>query len=120
MSFRGADTRSNFTGHLYRALYDKGIDVFIDNELERGEVITSQLLSVIDTSRISIVVLSEKYASLSFCLDELVKILECRRSEEQIVLPVFYHVDPTDVEEQRGTFGKEFSKLEAQFNTPNL
>ena len=28
---------------------------------------------------------------------------------EQIVLPVFYHVDPSDVEEQTGSFGEAFS-----------
>ena len=116
LSFRGADTRNSFTGHLYQALYKSGINVFIDNELQKGEVITSELLRVIEASRISIVVLSEKYASSSFCLDEVVKILECGESKGQIVLPVFYHVDPTSVEEQRGTFGDEFAKLEAQLN----
>lgn len=82
-------------------------------------MITSQLFRVIETSRISVVVLSENYASSPFCLDEVVKIIECKDSKEQIVLPVFYHLDPTDVEEQIGSFGQELAKLEAKLNLPN-
>jgi hypothetical protein len=39
LSFRGKDTRNNFTSHLYSNLADqRGIDVYMDNrELERGK-----------------------------------------------------------------------------------
>ncbi|KAI9377507.1 hypothetical protein POPTR_019G070522v4 [Populus trichocarpa] len=39
LSFRGKDTRNNFTSHLYDALCRKQIKTFIDNDLERGEEI---------------------------------------------------------------------------------
>ena len=45
----------------------------------------------------------------------MVRILECKEFERQIVIPVFYHVDPTDVEEQTGDFGQEFAKLETHW-----
>ncbi|RVW94401.1 putative disease resistance protein RPP1 [Vitis vinifera] len=35
--------------------------------------------------------------------------MECREEMEQIVLPVFYHVDPSDVRKQTGSFGEALS-----------
>ena len=49
-----------------------------------------------------------------WCLDELVKIMQCR-TNGQIVLPVFYKVDPSEVRNQRGNFGAAFTKLEENF-----
>ena len=48
-------------------------------------------------------------------MDELVKIIECKEIIGQYVFPVFYKVDPTDVEEIRGSFGKAFVEQEAKF-----
>ena len=111
LSFRGTDTRNNFTGHLYNALHKKGINTFIDDELRRGEEISPALLKAIEGSRISILILSKNYASSSWCLDELLKILECKKTKEQMVLPVFFKVDPSDVEHQTKCFGKAFDEL---------
>ena len=59
LSFRGADTRHGFTGNLYKALDDRGIYTFIDDEeLQSGEEITPALLKEIQDSRIAITVLS--------------------------------------------------------------
>ena len=55
LSFRGEDTRYNFTSHLYQALCDKGFNTFIDDNLQRGEEISIELLKVIELSMISIV-----------------------------------------------------------------
>jgi len=56
LSFRGG-TRYSFTDHLYHSL-------------------GTSLLKAIEASRISIVVLCKDYASSSWCLDELVKIVD--------------------------------------------
>nr|XP_023926791.1 TMV resistance protein N-like [Quercus suber] len=111
LSFRGTDTRNNFTGHLYNALHKKGINTFIDDELRRGEEISPALLKAIEGSRISILILSKNYASSSWCLDELLKILECKETKEQMVLPVFFKVDPSDIRDQSNCFGKAFDEL---------
>jgi hypothetical protein len=37
LSFRGEDTRDNFTAHLYHALCMKGINTFIDDDELKGE-----------------------------------------------------------------------------------
>jgi len=60
LSFRGKDTHASFTSHLYAALQKAGIKVFIDdNELQRGDHITSSLSLAIEQSRISIIVFSK-------------------------------------------------------------
>ncbi|RXI09437.1 hypothetical protein DVH24_034054 [Malus domestica] len=52
---------------------------------------------------------------LLWCLDELVEILQCRESKQQIVLPVFYKVDPSHVRSQISSFGDAFTELECKF-----
>lgn len=98
LSFRGEDTRKNFTDHLYFALKDAGINTFRDdNELRSGEDISTELLQAIQKSRISVILFSRNYANSRWCLEGLVKIMECWRSCRQLVFPIFYDVDPSDV-----------------------
>ncbi|KAM7466167.1 hypothetical protein LguiB_013729 [Lonicera macranthoides] len=74
LSFRGEDTRRNFTDHLYDALTRAGIHTFRDDDqLPRGKHIPFQLMKAIEESRISIIIFSENYASSRWCLNELVK-----------------------------------------------
>jgi hypothetical protein len=44
-------------------------------------------------------------------LEELAKIFERRKNNGQIVIPVFYHVDPSHVRNQTGRFGDAFARL---------
>ncbi|KAF5451959.1 hypothetical protein F2P56_027009 [Juglans regia] len=111
LSFRGEDVRSNFISHLYKALVQRGINTYIDNNLERGEEISSALFKAIEKSMISIIVLSKNYAESKWCLDELLKILDCKEAKKQIILPIFFQVDPSEVRHQNGIFGKSFDKL---------
>ncbi|XP_020234632.1 TMV resistance protein N isoform X1 [Cajanus cajan] len=113
LSFRGEDTRASFVSHLYASLRNAGINVFKDDEsLPRGDHISDSLLRAIQQSEISVVVFSRNYAGSRWCLDELNKIMECHRTIGQVVLPVFYDVDPSEVRHQKGEFGKAFEKLE--------
>ncbi|XP_021826143.1 TMV resistance protein N-like [Prunus avium] len=114
LSFRGEDTRKGFTGHLHAALSDAGIRAFLDdNELKRAEFIKTQLEQAINGSMISIIVFSKSYADSAWCLDELVKIMECRERLGQQVIPLFYNVDASDVRKQTGSFAQAFEKHEA-------
>ncbi|KAM0014956.1 putative TIR domain, P-loop containing nucleoside triphosphate hydrolase [Helianthus debilis subsp. tardiflorus] len=111
LSFRGEDIRRNFVDHLYTALAQRGIQTYKDDEtLPRGERIGPALLKAIQESRIALVVFSENYADSSWCLDELAHIMECVDTRGQIVMPIFYHVDPSDVRKQKGKYGKAFRK----------
>ncbi|KAJ0075563.1 hypothetical protein Patl1_34752 [Pistacia atlantica] len=122
VSFRGEDTRKNFTDHLCRALDQKGMIVFRDDDkLERGKPISPELVKAIEESRFSVIVFSRNYATSSWCLDELVKIVECMKEIGQTVVPVFYDVDPGDVRKQKGSFGEAFHKHEeANFGAEKL
>ncbi|CAL9020721.1 unnamed protein product [Prunus brigantina] len=115
LSFRGVDTRNNFVSHLYHELQHRGIKTFKDDpKLERGTTISSELLKAIQESSLAIVVLSPNYASSSWCLEELTKILQ-RMKSNGTVLPVFFNVDPSDVRKQSGSFAGVFAEHEKRF-----
>ena len=46
LSFRGEDTRNNFTTYLYAALCRRKIETFIDFDLNRGEEISPSLFKL--------------------------------------------------------------------------
>ena len=116
LSFSGVDTRKKFTGHLFTALDRKGILTFIDNKLERGKSISSELLKAIEESEFAIIIFSENYASSSWCLDELAAIFRCMKEIGLTIFPIFYELDPTDVQKQTGTFGQAINKHENEEN----
>jgi hypothetical protein len=116
INFRGEDTRRCFVCHLYEALKQKALNTFIDSEeLRKGDDL-SELLKAIQNSRLSILVFSKNYASSTWCLKELVQILECMETQKQIVVPIFYEVDPSDVRKWRGSFAEAFAKHESNSN----
>ncbi|KAL5845772.1 hypothetical protein ACOSQ3_009296 [Xanthoceras sorbifolium] len=114
LSFRGEDTRHGFTSHLYHALRQKQIETFIDDQLVRGDEISPALLRAIEESRISVVIFSKDYASSKWCLRELAEIIKYMKMNKQIVIPVFYQVDPSHVRKQIGSFKKHENELQEE------
>ncbi|XP_052881859.1 disease resistance protein RPV1-like [Gossypium arboreum] len=114
LSFRGEDTRKSFTDHLYTALVHLGIQTFRDDEeIERGNNIKDEIeKAILHHSKISVVVFSKNYAASTWCLNELVMILEHKKSSKHIVLPVFYDVDPSQVKNQTGSYAEAFTQHE--------
>ncbi|XP_021800049.1 TMV resistance protein N-like [Prunus avium] len=111
LSFRGEDTRDGFTSHLHAALLRNKIETYMDRRLEKGDEIEPALLEAIEKSKIALVIFSEDYASSTWCLKELVHILGCQKSHGQIVIPIFYRIDPSDVRKHQGTYALEDSPL---------
>ncbi|RVW19346.1 TMV resistance protein N [Vitis vinifera] len=88
LSFRGEDTRNNFTAHLYKELRIKGINTFSDDDkLERGQVVLGGA-------------------------GEDTGVQGIQGAE---VLPIFYNVDPSDVRKHMGKFGEALAKHEENF-----
>uniref|UniRef100_A0A803PYP5 TIR domain-containing protein n=1 Tax=Cannabis sativa TaxID=3483 RepID=A0A803PYP5_CANSA len=69
----------------------------MDDKLKKGNEISPTLKKAIKTAKLSVIVFSENYASSSWCLDELDK-------KKQIVVPIFYGVDPSDIRKQKGSY----------------
>ncbi|XP_058746938.1 uncharacterized protein LOC131619917 [Vicia villosa] len=106
INFRGNDTRDTFVSHLFAALSNAGINTFIDDKnLRKGEELGPELKRAIEASHISVVVISVYYTESSWCLNELVHIMECRKNYGRFVIPVFYRVDPSSVRRPSGSFG---------------
>ncbi|KAK7377677.1 hypothetical protein VNO80_03106 [Phaseolus coccineus] len=80
LSFRGEDTRMNFTSHLHEALKQKKLETYIDYQLEKGDR-------------------SHQHSS------KQLKILV----QGQIVIPVFYNIDPSHIRKQTGCYELTFA-----------
>ncbi|KAM7473364.1 hypothetical protein LguiB_020607 [Lonicera macranthoides] len=101
--------KKSFVDHLYSALVRSGIYTFKDDErLETGESISPALLQAIEESSFAVIVFSKNYASSRWCLDELVKVMECssKSPKGQTAIPIFYDVEPSDVRKHEGHFGE--------------
>ena len=108
--------RLSKVGDFDESKVDAIFDMLIANdELPRGEEISSQLLEAIHGSKISIVVFSKGYATSTWCLEELANIMECRNTKDRVVLPVFYDIDPSDVRKQKRSFAEAFQTHEQFF-----
>ncbi|XP_028802438.1 disease resistance-like protein DSC1 [Neltuma alba] len=115
ISFRGTDTRHGFLSHLRKELRQKQIDAYVDDRLESGDPISPALLNAIKESLMSLIIFSKDYASSRWCLEELVQIIECMEKQKQIVIPVFYNTDPSDVRHQKGSYGDAFVKHDKNY-----
>ncbi|GAU49372.1 hypothetical protein TSUD_252460 [Trifolium subterraneum] len=90
---------------LFDALLQERFKVFMDDGgLKHGNEISSSLINEIETSRISIVVLSENFAYSTWCLNELVTILNCKKEKNQTVWPIFHNVEASDIRGQKNNY----------------
>lgn len=108
-SFSGTDVRRNFLSHLLKGLH-KSVNSFRDQNMERSQSLDPMLKQAIRDSRIALVVFSKNYASSSWCLNELLEIVKCKEEFGQMVIPIFYCLDPSHVRHQDGDFGKNFEE----------
>lgn len=116
LSFAG-DTRKNFTDNLYAAFQRRGIVTFRDDKaVERGKALRHTLMQAIEQSLFAVVILSNDYASSSWCLKELHKIVvESGKHLGSTIFPIFSGVDPSHVRHQKGDIGRAFANHENNY-----
>ncbi|XP_030470815.2 disease resistance protein RPV1-like [Syzygium oleosum] len=106
LSFRGPDTRNDITDYLHTSMIDARILAYKDDEEIRiGEEIGGQLLQAIEQSKILIPIFSKGYADSTWCLRELVKMVESKNTRGHKIMPIFYDVAPSEVKYQTGYYG---------------
>ncbi|XP_024018058.1 TMV resistance protein N-like isoform X2 [Morus notabilis] len=124
MSLRDEDTRNTFASHLYNALCAKKITTYFGLVLHKAggggdDEITNSAphLRAIQDSKLALIIFSENYASSARCLDELIHIFHCNdRNRQPVVVPVFYHVNPSHVRKQQGSYEAAFAAHEKHFD----
>ncbi|EOA18839.1 hypothetical protein CARUB_v10007461mg [Capsella rubella] len=103
INFRGAELRTTFISHLYTRLRRNGINAFIDSDEHAGQKLQN-LFQRIEDSKIALAVLSSRYTESHWCLQELVKMMECSMNN-LLVIPIFYKLEISTVAELKGDFG---------------
>nr|GEY67683.1 Toll/interleukin-1 receptor (TIR) domain-containing protein [Tanacetum cinerariifolium] len=114
ISFSAVDTRMNFVDHLYTAFDQRSIHTYKEDDetLANRKSVGSFHCKAIEQSRISVIVFSKNYANSSVCLDDLAYIMMCMNERGQIVLPIFYDVDPCIVGRRFCKYGEAFAQNE--------
>ncbi|BAT97010.1 hypothetical protein VIGAN_09035000 [Vigna angularis var. angularis] len=106
INFGGEDIGRRFLSHLHYALLQAQVKTFTSEENGQEGTKLEEHMRAIAASKIAIIVFSKTYAESICCLIELEEIIECLKTFGQIVLPVFYEIDPLDVRDQTNDFGK--------------
>ncbi|KAI5082102.1 hypothetical protein GOP47_0001845 [Adiantum capillus-veneris] len=95
-SITGPDVKKSFVDHLSASFEAAGIHCFVDyKSIHSGEPNWVAIEHAIQHCNVHIAIFSPDYAASSWCLKELVNILECPSS--QLFLPVFFNVRPCDL-----------------------
>lgn len=111
INHRGPDVKEGLAKHIYHRLKEHGLRVFLDQpELEKGDSVTSQIEEAIRTATVHVAIFSPRYGESSWCLNELVLMLESGST----IIPVFYHVNPWELrwtQSQDGVYARALSIL---------
>ncbi|KAL8101358.1 disease resistance protein RPV1-like [Apium graveolens] len=116
LSFEG-ETRNNFTCFLYEALKAQGFVAFMDtNDVHIGDEVDLTIKEGIRNSMSAIVIFSQKYAYSTWCLDELVLILERKKNSRYFIIPILYEVEIGDIKHQLGNYGLALEEHRATYS----
>ncbi|KAM7478352.1 hypothetical protein LguiA_026565 [Lonicera macranthoides] len=114
-SFSDLDAKV-FTNEICEALMSKRFRVFRnksnDDDLKgKEEDVKPKLGKALQVSKITIIFFSKNYISSKSCLDELVMILQSKKIFGHLFLPMFWDVDPAELEEQTGNVSETFARF---------
>ncbi|KAG7536353.1 Toll/interleukin-1 receptor homology (TIR) domain [Arabidopsis suecica] len=106
LSFNKQDIQINFLNYLIAALKEKVIPSSKNDGIEITKAAPESQF------KISFVLFTINYASSSWLLNELVGIANSSEDLSHMVVPVFHpDVNPLDVKEQTGEFGRRFEEI---------
>ncbi|GLJ30112.1 hypothetical protein SUGI_0595540 [Cryptomeria japonica] len=121
ISHRGPDVKETLAKHLYHLLRERGCQPFLDRpEIQVGDSIPFALSNAICSSIVQIAIFSPGYAESSWCLDELVLMLE--QQPDALFIPVFYNVQPWElrhIENEKSQYAEAFSNYERRGRYPD-
>jgi len=109
INFWGEEIGRKLVSHLHSVL----LQAQKEENLQEGMELEEHMREIA-ASKIAIIVFSKSYTESTCCLLQLEKIIECYETFGQIVLPVFYHIDPLDVCQLKGDFGKALEEAAHQ------
>eukprot|EP00253_Pinus_taeda_P034368 PITA_34368 len=116
LNHRGPDVKKTFVSHLYNGLTAHGLQVFLDKEeMQKGEKITDEIDGAIRAASIHLAIFSPNYCQSPWCLNELLLILEMKLKKGSTILPIFFHVKPTELrwtEGEKGVYAQSLSWLQ--------
>ncbi|KAK3419748.1 hypothetical protein EUGRSUZ_G00431, partial [Eucalyptus grandis] len=92
----------------------------IDYILDGGKEIWPAIEEAIEQSNIAVVVVSQNYHFSPWCLNELVKILECRKKGGLILLPIFWGIEARELRKPSSPFVENIGQGEEGFKQENL
>lgn len=95
INHRGPDVKKTLASLIYRDLKKCELNVFLDNpELRTGDSISPAIIKAINSASVHIAIFSETYAKSTWCLDELLWMLDC---PDRKIIPIFYDIKPSDL-----------------------
>ncbi|GLJ39020.1 hypothetical protein SUGI_0795420 [Cryptomeria japonica] len=115
INHRGPDVKTTLARQLYDSLQQAGIQGYLDDpETELGDYFPSAIKNAISSATVHIAILSPRYAESAWCLAELVLMFQTRAR----IIPLFYHVQPSDFRYIKNGVADAFSKHEEKGRYP--
>jgi hypothetical protein len=94
INHRGPDVKKAFVAHLNGALRRDGFRPFLDaKSIGQGRHVFKSIDKALKGACVHVAVFSKRYAESKYCLNELCDMLR----SDQVILPVFYGVNPEDL-----------------------
>eukprot|EP01018_Ginkgo_biloba_P020676 Gb_11224 [translate_table: standard] len=112
INHRGVDVKDTLASHIYDLLDLHRVPAFLDREeLETGDPFPNAITEAIASSTVHIAIFSSPYAESSWCLRELVLMVEMVKTAGATIIPVFFDVTPEEIRwAKEGNFAKAFRK----------
>ncbi|XP_060673828.1 TMV resistance protein N-like [Ziziphus jujuba] len=116
MASSSSSSSSSSSQEKYDVFLSSGhVNTYKDDENLESSHRFSEIMEAIRESKICIKVFSKDFASSTWCLDEVVRIIECKRDGNDVIIPIFYGIEPSTVRKQEQSYAEAFARHEQRF-----